>query len=317
MNRRGVAALAISLLVTGCAKDFTMSDSDRVAAFRKEQEKPATEPPELSKLQEIPADTTKVGGGMPDLRPTAMRQAALKFGMEGGLARRTWEIAQVLERRSANLGTIYRFDALTIPVPAGPIMLPPIVTEASDALDVSDDGQTATAARQVYRILSPARIVTVPPHWRSYLVRQWAAPGQPAENTRPKDSVEREAWRRWVTEGWDQGSQFADETLASDLARLNRDFLGMIRYRTLVAQGVMRDLYLAQADMGVTGGGGEMRVGDRLVRISAPAQLNSNTADWKPILVPVEIPPAAQPRPAVDAAPLPTAGQILPPKPSE
>jgi defect-in-organelle-trafficking protein DotC len=84
----------------------------------------------------------------------------------------------------------------------------------------------------------------------------------------PKDDKERKAWREWVAEGWRLGVEQADEIFETDTARLLRDFRGIVLYRTLVAEGVISELFLAEANMGVTGGGDEMRVGDRIVRMA-------------------------------------------------
>ena len=45
----------------------------------------------------------------------------------------------------------------------------------------------------------------------------------------------------------------------------------MIRYRKLLAQGIVSAPYALQIDRGVTGGGDEMRIGDRAVTITGPS----------------------------------------------
>ena len=42
--------------------------------------------------------------------------------------------------------------------------------------------------------------------------------------------------------------------------------------------------YVSQADLGVTGGGDDMRINDRVLRITAIPQLQTNTKNWKPII---------------------------------
>ena len=40
--------------------------------------------------------------------------------------------------------------------------------------------------------------------------------------------------------------------------------------------------YAMQVDRGVTGGGDEMRVGDRAVKITGPSQLMTEAYEWQP-----------------------------------
>ena len=59
----------------------------------------------------------------------------------------------------------------------------------------------------------------------------------------------------------------------------------MVRYRSLVAQGILNEMYFAAADRGITGGGDEMKVGDKVVRITIPARLNESSDSWTPVVV--------------------------------
>ena len=102
---------------------------------------------------------------------------------------------------------------------------------------------------------------------------------------RPKTDEEREAWMQWTAEGWAMGIQQADQIYRHDVARLSREYEGMALYQKLVRRGLLHELYLAKADLGVTGGGEEMRIGEQVVRITAPARFNGSTAVWDPIVI--------------------------------
>jgi hypothetical protein len=58
------------------------------------------------------------------------------------------------------------------------------------------------------------------------------------------------------------------------------DFVGMSRYRELLAQGMISPPYALHEDYGVTGGGAEMRVGDRGLTITGPSALISRSDRW-------------------------------------
>ena len=64
--------------------------------------------------------------------------------------------------------------------------------------------------------------------------------------------------------------------------RMTNDFTGMVRYRELLAQGMISKPYALADDRGVTGGGREMRIGDRGVAITGQSSLISKSSVWTP-----------------------------------
>ena len=63
---------------------------------------------------------------------------------------------------------------------------------------------------------------------------------------------------------------------------MNSDFAGMIRYRTLLQQGIITPPFALEMDRGITGGGSEMRVGDRALAITGQSELKPDALTWKP-----------------------------------
>ena len=98
----------------------------------------------------------------------------------------------------------------------------------------------------------------------------------------PRDDVERAEWKHWIKEGWVAGVTQAEETFEADLDRMTNDFIGMVRYRELLAQGMISSPYARGDNRGITGGGKEMRVGDRGVAITSQSSLNPRSDQWTP-----------------------------------
>ena len=246
-------------------------------------------PPKLDSLENrdeddddaLSDDVGAPGKGL-QLRKEALKEAALSYGARGGLARHTWEIAQQLKVNDSALSRTFDFSKLLIPVSAGLLMEPPIVSEADDASVVAERGQNAAVADVVYRINQNARIVTRARDWHTYLERDWGEVSPPPSQLLPADSDERDLWKKWVDEGWQAGWQQADDIFQADLERLTHDFTGMVRYRVLLAEGMITPPYANHEDRGITGGGSEMRVGDRAVTITGLAQLNPQGKRWTP-----------------------------------
>ena len=238
-------------------------------------------PPPLGDLEELDEGADTPPSGM-QLRQEALHEAALSFGARGGLARHTWEIMQALRTHESSLDRTFDFSQLLVPVSAGLEMEPPIVSEADDAAVVAERGQQAAVAQKIYRINQNARIVSTPRNWRTYLERDWGDVTPPPSLLLPQDDDERDEWRDWVKEGWKEGYQQADDIFQADLDRLVHDYTGMVRYRTLLAEGVITAPYAAHENRGITGGGDEMRVGDQAITITGASQLNPRADRWTP-----------------------------------
>ncbi len=238
-------------------------------------------PPVLLELQQQTSGEEVVADGMGlQIRNDALREAALSYGARGGLAYRTFEIQRRLAEYDTSLTKTFDFSRLLLPVPSGLLIEPPIVSEAQRAVIVNGGGQEAAVADRVYRINRVARIVTAPRNWRLYMERDWGRVDPPPGLLLPRDDEERKQWHLWVSEGWDAGVQQAEETFEADLDRMTNDFVGMVRYRELLAQGMISAPYALHKDRGVTGGGSEMRVGDRGLEITGPSSLIPRSERW-------------------------------------
>lgn len=219
----------------------------------------------------------------PEIREQAIREAALSYGARGGLAKRTWEIRESLRQHESNMDRIFDFKRLLIPAPSGLLIEPPIISEGEDAILIEQGGQVAAVADRIYNINRNARIVSVPRNWRAYLEREWGEVRRPPSVLLPRNDEERLQWAKYVQQGWIEGTKQADEIFQADLNKLIADYTGMIRYRRLLAQGIVSPPYALQIERGVTGGGSEMRVGDRAVQITGPSQLQTEAFEWSPV----------------------------------
>ena len=239
-------------------------------------------PPSLEVLQAArPGINPKDELGGP--RGEALREAALSYGARGGLAARAFAINELLRRFEARLDAAYDFHSLVLAVGDGQtLMRPPVVTEAEMAFALADGGQTARETGHLYAITRQAQLASAPPNWRTYLVRTWVTPTPPPDALRPRSDEEVVYWDRWVAEGWAKGERQAVEIFLSDLARLERDLIGMARYRVLLRAGLVESPTLAFERKPVEGGRDQMRVDDKTIRITNQPGLNADQKQWHP-----------------------------------
>ena len=239
-------------------------------------------PPSLEALQALRPGDEK-GDGLEPGRADMVRTAALTYGAQGGLAGRSFAINELLRRYQAQLDSAYDFRALVLPVSSGQtLMRPPIVSAAQMAFALGDGGQVARETSCIYQITREAQLSSAPPNWRTYLVRVWAAPRRPTDGALARTRQEVAYWNKWVAEGWAQGEKQAVEIFLSDLGRLERDMMGMARYRVLLRAGLVEQPRVAFQNSAVEGGRDSLHVGDQTIRITDQPGLQGNAHRWQP-----------------------------------
>lgn len=263
-------------------------------------------PPSLEALQAARPGINP-GAGLSGPRGEALREAALSYGARGGLAGRGFALNEILRRYESRLDAAYEFRTLVVSVGSGQtLMRPPVVTEAQMAFALGDNGQTARETGRVYEITRQASLTSAPPNWRSYLVRTWSSPTPPPDDLRPRTPEEVGYWNRWVAEGWAKGERQAVEIFLSDLGRLERDLVGMARYRVLLRAGLVEQPRVAFANRAVEGGRDRMRVDDRTITITDQPGLNPNRRRWRGGPPDMGLPPATPAQGAQPVASPPT-----------
>lgn len=213
------------------------------------------------------------------IRFAAIREAATSLGAQGGLA---WEGEQLdcsLSAQSIFLDQVFDFNQLLL----GHNVLPPVLAESQDNLDLANDSTLRIAAK-TYRIIQPAKFVTAPPNWRNYLWMHFNKPSTPDHSLLPTSKAEAKVWNYFLKTGWINGVKQADAIFTNNLNRLKRDMTGMVLYRQLLVQKMVSAPFVAKAQLGITGDATQMRIDDQILRITAQSQLQTNSSKWKPVI---------------------------------
>lgn len=210
------------------------------------------------------------------LRAQALRETALSVGARGGLAERAQRINGTLINYEPLLDRVFQFNGIML----DDNVLPPVLIEARNTLNISGNDTIRVADRN-YKIISQARFITAAPTWREYLWMAYDVPALPDRSLLPRNKPERMMWEQDIEEGWQAGLQQADLIFTENINRLVRDYRGMILYRTLLAQKMVSLPFVATMDMGITGGGDDMTVNDRVLRITAFPELQADASAWK------------------------------------
>jgi len=235
----------------------------------------------LQSLKKLSGGTSKAKNGA--IRSQNLRDTALSVGARGGLAWRATQINNVLLRHESMLYRLFNFNAMLL----DKNVLPPVLTDARNTLTLGGT-DTIRIADRTFQIVEQARFVTAVPVWRDYLWLSYSPPETPDKSLLPKNREEQIVWKKFIDEGWDAGVQQAEIIFKENIARLGRNYKGMILYRTLLAQNIVSPPFVAQLDVGITGGGSDLTVNDRVLRITAFPTLQNNSREWKTEITPHE-----------------------------
>ena len=248
-------------------------------------------PPSLAELRTRlasgPAETLSRPVIATDARQAAIVEAAQALGTEGGLAWQAHAIAGTLAGRAAELDRIWNFEVL-VSRRAGAVIAPPVVRRSTGAVRMAEspDGTPSPAvatARNVWRIVSPARILARVPDWRDFLLRDWPEPDRLPAILHPGTADERALFETALTAGWNDGVALADAIHGEDLDRLTRAWLGMAEWRRLERAGMAVPPELRLERNAVSGGSTALHLDETSLAIAVPGRLNPLTTDWRPL----------------------------------
>lgn len=285
------AFIFTAVLAVGACADTAVSKKNEMASLvppsigeqddLRRGEAPPAKPDDVRIAMYNP-DVARAGSDVTKIRGDALQETAQSYGSQMGYARRSYEITGRLEVRSGHLSEVFDFNRVVsaAPVKAG-VIVPPVVSRSFNAFTVDDLGTEASVADEYLTIIRPGKIAPIPPTWRDYLVFTAPAPDEPARSLMPTEKAELALFNSWFDQGWSAGVELADAEFSDRLTRLQRDFTGMLQYRRLVAHGMMDRMVLADADFGVTGENGEMRIGSRTVQITSEAEFQTDPTQWQ------------------------------------
>ncbi len=237
----------------------------------------------LSQLQGMTSDSVRSmlsAGEISQLRGKALEDTAMSLGAQGGLSAAAEQVNINLTHDAKHLDNIFNFNGMML----SHGVLPPVLVQGNNSLNL-DDPDTIRIADKTYRIVQQARFATTPPTWRDYLWLAYEKPEVPSKAMLPRNKEEKEIWRKAIELGWDKGTQQAYSIFQQNLARLKRDFQGMVIYRKLLQERMISPPFVSKTEMGVTGDGTVMRINDQVLRITEHPQLQTDSNNWKAIVV--------------------------------
>lgn len=234
----------------------------------------------LGKLSALGDYKLPYGKSVSIMRANMVRDAALSVGARTGLAYRSNQINATVSKYDRGLSRVFNFGGLVL----NDNVLPPVLVESDNNLHLANDVTIRVSDRN-YEIVKQARFVTAAPIWKDYLILHYEAPEDPDDSILPKSPGERAIWRKYIKQGWAAGIKQAESIFKENLARMKRDFSGMVRYHSLLSRNMVTPPYVGSIDMGITGDSKQVNVNDRILRITALPELKSDSNEWRTVVI--------------------------------
>ena len=232
------------------------------------------------------ADTlTGSANDIHNLRKQAIKQEAFSIGSQAGLHWRYAGIEHILESEHIAPLLDRGFDFNRV-ITSNNILLP-VISEARQSFQMSEDGQTARSSETAWEIITNARITTTAPSWREYLYQHSIAPTSAPTGLMPYNRGEQVLWQTNICNGFQQGVDIANMIYTDRLNRLVRDYSGMLRFRTLAAQDIVTMPAVDQGLLGVSVQNDRVHVDDRIIRITEPVRFN-DSSQWRAVSTSVD-----------------------------
>jgi len=209
-------------------------------------------------------------------RSQAVYDTALSIGIKGGMASQLEKINLSLQNRTKFLDKVYNFEPYLI----YSRVVPPVITEARNLYN-QDGDYSVRLSGVLYKIERQARIVSVAPNWREYLnFPQSHNVLNISSAVEPSNSQEKSLWTKAIRLGWNDGVEQANIMLNLALDRLNRDYIGILRFHRFVEEGKVTLPVLAASKIDVTKNNSSLILNEQLLRLTVLPDF-SNEAGWK------------------------------------
>ena len=209
------------------------------------------------------------------MRAPTIKETGLAFGAQAGLHWRYEQINKLIDTKYRG-----RLDQVSFRpfILEGRILMPSILVVKNDENYLSDT--KLVESNISFKVDEEARIVSVPPTYRNYLVRNFDPPRPVNPILKPTTEIEEKLWRSALKEGFEKGVEMADDIFNDGLLKMEQDLRGRVNYRKMMQLGMVSPAALRVTERGVTFNDRTMNVGETIFEITKNANYTSMD-EWR------------------------------------
>jgi defect-in-organelle-trafficking protein DotC len=213
-------------------------------------------------------------------RLNAIKELGLQIGAQAGMIDRAKLIVDQVNKRAHDLDKIFEFQ----PLLSRDGWLPPVIETASQGVETKNAAQRLEFFGVSYKIVRPAIFVRVVPTWRDYVFNGLddgrLTVDKLPDTLRPITAKEKRIWTQAVEDGWKIGADQANAIYNENLQKLKRDYMGMIKFKTLEANRMIKAPVLAVTPEVAEVHSDQINIGVGVKTIEVPARMEDMQGDW-------------------------------------
>lgn len=211
-----------------------------------------------------------------NIRLDSIYMEALKYGTQSGLYYRSTELQKFVENYESELGKTFPFNALLL---ANGKVVPPVIVESKNNVQ-NQNKFTLRITDRSYSIVEQVKVVNTPVTWRDYITFMTIPPILPDDMLLPLNPKEDHYWKMGVAKGWETGVSQGNSIYLENIRRLERDFIGMVRYHLMQKRGLVNSPITSNIKLGITGNDDNMNVNEVIFNIDRVATFNKDGETW-------------------------------------
>ena len=215
------------------------------------------------------------------MRLASIREAANVYGNQLAWKSRWQELEAKLHGRANELNRIFDFTLFYL---RNGELQPPILDTATALSDISDEGRVRELVKRIYRVRTEAKFTHAPLTWRDFLLPGYmGANPVPQKELMPRDDLERDAWKKGIDAGWQEGVKNANAEMRERIAALHVAYQGMALYTALAMRGMIDPPVVEEVQTPVTDRNGkkELLIGVAKRVITKDAYFVTEPDRWK------------------------------------
>lgn len=209
-------------------------------------------------------------------RGTEIYNEAVRYGAQVALSSTINDFVKGVEKRQNELRSIYDFGSLML---EHGTVVPPVVGVSKDV--VSSNGNSYQRIAAHYKIVAQAKFVSSPVTFLDYFNFQDYEVDAPSKYDVPLTENEMNYWRNGIYDGWIAGSSQASMEIDSAINRLNRDYIGMVRYTMMLLSNMVSKPVVSKNSRATDVSTNSMDVGKVTLNISNNMRFNADDELWE------------------------------------
>lgn len=213
---------------------------------------------------------------MDNIRLDSIYLEALKYGTQSGLYYRSNQLQKFIETYESEFSKIFPFNSLLL---ANGKVVPAVIVESKNNV-MNQSRYTLRMTDRSYSIIEQVKVINTPLTWRDYITFFSIPPVLPDDILLPLNPKEEHYWKMGVAKGWETGVSQSNSIYLENIRRLERDFIGMVRYHLMLKRGIVNSPITSSVRLGITGTDEDLNVNEIIFNIDKVSTFNRDGESW-------------------------------------